>query len=1181
MKTKSIIILLGSVLLGLGSLSPLRAQGFSVLHTFASTPDGANPGGLVVNGGMLFGTTLSGGGSGGGTVFACSTNGSGLTVLHTFTNTPDGAEPHELLLLNNSLYGITRSGGAFGWGSVFKLGTNGTGYTLLHSFTNLPDGSNPLAGLTADANLLYGTTAWGGAGGNGIVFRMDTNGAGYTMLHVFTNTPDGANPYASLVLSGTNLYGTTYSGGLNGRGMVFKLATNGTSFAVLCNFSNAPEAASPYGKLVLVSNVLYGTTSSGGSAGSAGTIFKLATNGTGYAVLHNFTGPTAPASNSDGGSPKAGLSYNAGLLYGDTSGGGSGDGGTVFQMNLNGTGFAVLKHLTNAVDGSIPQASLVFNDTYNTLFGTTYYGPDVGSGVLFSLRLAPVITGQPLNVTVTSGNPATFTVVAGGQNPLAYQWYYNANTGSPNLLGSSLAGQTSNTLSFTSATNSGGYYSVLITNAVGAVTSAPALLTVTTAIIKPSITAQPQPLTVTNGLAANFSVTASGQTPLAYQWYFNANTGSPNLLGNSLAGQTSSTLSFTSATNSGGYYSVIVTNAGGAATSTPALLTVVTPIAKPSLTAQPQPTSVTNGFTANFSVTATGQEPLSYQWYFNTNTLLPGQTGSTLSFPAATNNAGYYSVIITNTGGAVTSSAALLTVLPAGPPLPTITVPPQNLTVTNGYPATFSVTATADPLTYQWYFNTNTLLAGQTNSSVTIASAITTDAGAYTVAVANPAGAVTSSPAILTVITNTQPVIVVQPQNLFATNGLPATFSVSALGQSPLRYQWYSNTVSTALGTLLAGMTNSTFAFTGSTNGNGRYYAVVITNTLGKATSSPALLTVITKPLITTNPQPVTVSVGSPANFSVVALGQTMRFQWYSNTVATTVGTLLAGQTNNAYSFISITNANGCFYSVIITNTFGKATSSPALLTVSALPYITLQPSNATLIYGSSVTFTSAAAGPGPLSYQWLYQTNQIVAGATNTALTITNTALAGTYSMKAANSFGSVTSSPALLVASAAPYITLQPLGATITNGSPVTFTSAAAGPGPLVYQWFFQTNLLIAGATNPTLTFTNANQPGAYAMVVTNSFGAATSSVAQLTVAGRPLMLSAKFDAASGSYTFGYVNLAGSTNRLWASTNLAATNFWRALATNVMAPNAPWFITDSNTAKTNKARFYRFSTP
>jgi len=75
--------------------------------------------------------------------------------------------------------------------------------------------------------------------------------------------------------------------------------------------------------------------------------------------------------------------------------------------------------------------------------------------------------------------------------------------------------------------------------------------------------------------------------------------------------------------------------------------------------------------------------------------------------------------------------------------------------------------------------------------------------------------------------------------------------------------------------------------------------------------------------------------------------------------------------------------------------------------------------------------------------------------------------------------------------------------------------------------------------------------------------------------------LMLSAKFDPASGSYAFSYVNLAGSTNRLWATTNLAAANFWRAIATNVMATNGIWFFTDTNSAKTNKLRFYQFSTP
>ena len=343
---------------------------------------------------------------------------------------------------------------------------------------------------------------------------------------------------------------------------------------------------------------------------------------------------------------------------------------------------------------------------------------------------------------------------------------------------------------------------------------------------------------------------------------------------------------------------------------------------------------------------------------------------------------------------------------------------------------------------------------------------------------------------------STRPLIFSQPQNLIVTNGNTASFTVLAAGQSPLKYQWYSNSVNTAIGALMAGQTNSTCSFTSIPNSNGRFYSVVITNTLGKATSSPAMLTVVSKPLIVTNPQPATVGLRNPATFSVTALGLNLRYQWYSNSVSTAIGAPLAGQTNSTCSFTAITNSNGRYYSVVVTNTYGAATSSPAMLTVTLLPYITL------------------------------------------------------------------------------------QPLDALITNGSSVTFTSAAAGPGTLTYQWLFQTNVLISGATNTVLTFTNANQPGAYAMVVNNGSGSATSSPAQLTVVGRPIMLSSKFNAASGSYTFGYVNLAGSTNRLWISTNLAAAN-WRALATNVMATNGIWSYTDANTAKTNKLRFYRFSTP
>jgi hypothetical protein len=78
-----------------------------------------------------------------------------------------------------------------------------------------------------------------------------------------------------------------------------------------------------------------------------------------------------------------------------------------------------------------------------------------------------------------------------------------------------------------------------------------------------------------------------------------------------------------------------------------------------------------------------------------------------------------------------------------------------------------------------------------------------------------------------------------------------------------------------------------------------------------------------------------------------------------------------------------------------------------------------------------------------------------------------------------------------------------------------------------------------------------------------------------------GRPTLLSAQFNPASGSYSFSYINLAGSTNRLWASSNLTSSIFWRAIATNVMATNALWYFTDPGTAKTNAERFYRFSTP
>src|SRR5206468_3358452 len=133
-----------------------------------------------------------------------------------------------LIISGNTLFGTAIQGGSSGFGTVFKINTNGTGFTTLHTFTAGDDGSSPIAGLTLSGNTLYGTASSGGSSGSGrgTVFSVNTDGTGFTILHSFTEAPldtnsDGALPYAGLVLSGNTLYGTARNGGSSDQGTVF------------------------------------------------------------------------------------------------------------------------------------------------------------------------------------------------------------------------------------------------------------------------------------------------------------------------------------------------------------------------------------------------------------------------------------------------------------------------------------------------------------------------------------------------------------------------------------------------------------------------------------------------------------------------------------------------------------------------------------------------------------------------------------------------------------------------------------------------------------------------------------------------------------------------------------------------------------------------------------------------
>jgi uncharacterized repeat protein (TIGR03803 family) len=324
----------------------------TVLHSFTNSGnDGGEPyAGLIFDAaGNLYGTTV-GGGYGWGIVYELTPGAKGMwteSVLYTFAvggHNQKGAMPFAGLIFDaaGNLYGTTSEGGASGMGcggngcgTVFQLAPGGT-ETVLHFFNdNGTDGYNPQVGLVFDtAGNLYGTTVYGGAHSNGMLFQLVPGRNGTWTEKVLCSFHYPQYPEASLILDAAgNLYGTTAEGGAHGYGTVFQLApgTNGKwTEKVLHSFNaNGKDGWYPTAGLIFdAAGNLYGTTTEGGAYGR-GTAFQLApgTNGKWTEkVLHSF------GKGKDGVEPLAGLVFDAGNLYGTTYYGGAYGKGTVFEI---------------------------------------------------------------------------------------------------------------------------------------------------------------------------------------------------------------------------------------------------------------------------------------------------------------------------------------------------------------------------------------------------------------------------------------------------------------------------------------------------------------------------------------------------------------------------------------------------------------------------------------------------------------------------------------------------------------------------------------------------------------------------------------------------------------------------------------------------------------------------------
>jgi sugar lactone lactonase YvrE len=756
--------------------------------------------------------------------------------------------------------------------------------------------------------------------------------------------------------------------------------------------------------------------------------------------------------------------------------------------------------------------------------------------------IPPAITNQPQGLTINEATSATFTVGVSGTAPFSYQWLFN---------GANISTGTGSSYTLVNAQPSdSGSYSVVVANAGGSVTSAPAILTVNPVPTPPGISAQPQDQIVSQGSSASFSVTATGSTPFAYQWLF---------YGSNFAGATASSLGLLSAQPAdAGPYSVIVTNAYGSITSSLATLTV---IVAPVISVQPTNRLASVSNTVSFTVGLSQGTSPAYQWRQN-GAPIAGATQSSLMLASILwGSAGTYSVVVSNSAGSQTSAGATLIVEQAaftffdgfesynrgsldnntsgGPNANSAnpwwalsTATPQGWVTNAGSGVTphgGSQMAGSTTTLRQDYLN----LLYRMNAGQIYYGNFMCDWWFY-----DPYGSTSSG------ATNSQEYLAVAQYAPVSTIGDTSTFTTynqrmslgaynGSVGYNYLYYQariigglgtfgsgnsWYNTATLRSAGwhhaRILVGIPNpanyaqvsmyidnmiSATVTSGGTNLG--YNLLELNHDMASVSGAGWYYDDLTfraanDPWIVEQPVSRSASPGQPASFTTVAVGTA--YQWQFN------GADIAGATTSSYGMTSVAATNFGSYACLISGTNGTITTSQAVLTVTGPPVVVAQPASLTVTQSQDAAFSVTPAGTTPLSFQWQFN-NTPISGATGTNYTLSSaqSTNAGSYSVVVTNAWGSATSAVATLTVLVPPSIASGPLSLTVTQGQNATFTVTPTGSTPLVCQWQFNA-LPVPGATATNYTVADA-QPtnaGGYSVVITNALGSITSSVATLTV-------------------------------------------------------------------------------
>lgn len=748
--------------------------------------------------------------------------------------------------------------------------------------------------------------------------------------------------------------------------------------------------------------------------------------------------------------------------------------------------------------------------------GRTSTGATRPFTVTGGVAIPPYFTQQPpASETRVQGVLLTIPSQAMGAGPpnypdfgaVAYQWY----AGLPGDTSRPISGATSAHLSIT-ATDSTSYF-VRATSA-GLFTDSTAVNV--TVIKRPVITQHPTGQSVALGGTATFSISANANNgALSFRWRSNR--------GDFDSNQPTFTLSNVTAGDAG-YVSCVVSNIAGSVNSTNVILNVRVATSPLAITQEPADAVAGLGVSGiiRFEAAAAGNPPLIYQWQKNGADISDGPAVRGASTPLlrigsgsgiTTSDDGAYRLKVTNGVETVHSRAATLSFARA-PYISALQGAGATTAVVGNYLSLFPVVLGDMPFTYQWRKN-GMPITGATADRLNLGPFALSDAGSYDVVVSNAFGSATSQAAVVTV--SAEPLRIVGtrfPSSQPMTVGQSAVFGIEVTGSAPA-YQWSKN------GNAIVGATTANFSIPAVTTSDAGNYVVTATNAASQVSTS-FTLGVQSQPLIAVQPLSQTVGIGATVILNAQVFGAApLQLQWRRNGVPLDdIAPAISGTRTDTLRLSNVSTADAGSYDLVVTNSAGSATSTPAILAVVSSPSISTQPSDQTVIVGGNATFSVVAAGSPPISYRW-HKNGVAIAGQTLPALLIasTQTADAGNYSVTVSNNSGSVTSNTARLFvnpAVALPRITAEPRDLAITVGGDATFSVAATGSS-LTYQWS-RNGTPIPGATASSYSIAGVqgSHAGSYSVIVRNDAGSVSSALAVLSV--RPVSYAGTYFGAFG---------------------------------------------------------------